>query len=415
MSTYFFLAGAIANVVLIRWSDYVGRKHVLLGILVVLNVGTLLCIASTSLPVVVVGRLLQGSSNVAFALAFLIMRERLSGAVFGVCCGVVSSINGGVAGFDALLGGFMVDHFGYRSIFCLILVVGIAAILFSWKAVPADERRRVVSGRMDWVGASLIALAVAGINLFFVIGGHAGLSSPAALGCVVAAGGALVALHLVEKRVTYPLIDIDQMLSRHAWPLIVVTILCMASFMGVAGFIVPSIAENTHIGFGATGAMTALLFITPGAVIQLASAPLIGRLGIRIGFVTVLRAGLVAAVAVTAGLAVFVLNRDMVILLMAALGFAFMAASLTPLSVLGVLQAPEDEPGSLPGISNAAFGIGGSLGFAWAGPIVGPGTAAGFQSAMWICVAIGIVALGTSLVLKPRSTGAVPTAPSLSH
>lgn len=37
---------------------------------------------------------------------------------------------------------------------------------------------------------------------------------------------------------------------------------------------------------------------------------------------------------------------------MAVFGFA-MAVTLTPMSALGVLQAPEDEPGSLPGISNA--------------------------------------------------------------
>ncbi len=74
-----------------------------------------------------------------------------------------------------------------------------------------------------------------------------------------------------------------------------------------------------------------------------------------------------------------------------------------PLAALGVIQAPEDEPGSLPGISNAAFGIGGSLGFAWAGTVVGEGTAASYHSALWICVAVGIAAIATSLILKPRS------------
>ena len=62
-------------------------------------------------------------------------------------------------------------------------------------------------------------------------------------------------------------------------------------------------------------------------------------------------------------------------------GSAF-GVMLTPLAALGVIQAPEDEPGSLPGICNAAFGIGGSLGFTWAGTIVGG---------------------GTSLILKPRT------------
>lgn len=67
------------------------------------------------------------------------------------------------------------------------------------------------------------------------------------------------------------------------------------------------------------------------------------------------------------------------------------------------LALPEDEPGSLPGISNAAFGIGGSLGFAWAGTVVGEGTATSYHSALWICVAIGVAAIATSFILKPRT------------
>jgi MFS family permease len=43
MANYFYLSGAIANVVFIRWSDYIGRKRVLLGIMIVLCIGTVLC------------------------------------------------------------------------------------------------------------------------------------------------------------------------------------------------------------------------------------------------------------------------------------------------------------------------------------------------------------------------------------
>jgi MFS family permease len=91
--------------------------------------------------------------------------------------------------------------------------------------------------------------------------------------------------------------------------LIVVTILCFASFMVVLGYIVPSIGENERIGFAASGTLTALLFITPGALAQLITGPLVGRLAAKIGFVTVLRAGLIGAVAVTALLAVFALDK----------------------------------------------------------------------------------------------------------
>jgi len=89
--------------------------------------------------------------------------------------------------------------------------------------------------------------------------------------------------------------------------------------------------------------------------------------------------------------------------------------ALTPMMALGVIQAPEDEPGSLPGISNAAYGIGGSLGFAWAGTVVGAGTAGSYHSALWICVAIGIAAIATSVILKPRLASAVPATSGLRH
>jgi predicted MFS family arabinose efflux permease len=400
ISSYFYLAGAIANVVLIRWSDYLGRKRILIGVLILLCIGTVLCVVSTSLPVVVTGRIMQGASNISFGLSYLIMRERLTPAVFGVCCGVISAVNGGVAGTDALLAGYLVDHFGYRSIFVLTLVIGVVAVVLGWKALPADDSGRLASGRMDWAGAALIAVTVAGIDLFLGNGGDLGWSSPFVLGCIVAAGVAFAAFVVIEKLSTEPLVHIEDLRSRYAWPLIVVTILCFASFMVVLSFIMPSIAENRTVGFNASGMTTALLFITPAALVQLIVAPLIGRLAVRIGFVTVLRAGIVGAVAVVALLAVFALDRNMAVLLMIGFGAA-MGVTLTPLAALGVIQAPEDEPGSLPGICNAAFGIGGSLGFTWAGTIVGEGTKASYHAALWVAVVIGVAALAASLILKP--------------
>ncbi|TGD84032.1 MFS transporter [Mycolicibacterium sp. CH28] len=401
MSTPFYLAGAIANVVLIRWSDYVGRKRVLIGILIVLCIGTALCL-STSLPVVVVGRFLQGASNITYGLAFLILRARVSGATFGVCCGVMASINGGVAGGDAFLAGIMTDAFGYRSIFGLILVVGILAVVFAWRWVPADELGSRSPGQMDWIGAAFIAVAVTGITLFLSEGGHGGWSSAPTLTWLAVTVAALLALVVVDKRVEHPLVAIKHMRSREAWPLLAVTVLVMGSFMVVLGFIVPSLAEDPDSGFGLNATTTALLFLTPGAIVQVLTAPFIGRLAVRVGFIPVLRAGIAATIVVVAAMAVFADHKYVVVALMVIFGFTCTAVILTPLSSLGVLQASDEEPGALPGIANASYGIGFSLGFAWAGPMVGSGTSSTFQTAFWTCVGIGIVALAFSMILRPK-------------
>ncbi len=402
MSTYFYLAGAIANVVLIRWSDYIGRKRVLVAIMIVLCIGTALCVVASSLPVFVLGRALQGMSNVTFGLAFLIMRERLSGPMFGVCCGVISSINGGVAGGDALLGGIMVDHLGFRSIFVLILVVGLVGLGLAWKSVPPDASGSRSTGRMDWAGAALISLTVGGVNLFFSAGGHDGWTSRPALIWITVAVVALIALIVVDSRLAHPLMAVRHMRSREAWPLIAVTILVMGSFMVVTGFLVPALAEDPDSGFGHDATTTALLFLTPAAVVQVIAGPFVGRLAVRIGFVTVLRAGIVASVAVTALLAFFAEQQTAIIWLMVLYGLAFNAVLLTAMSSLGVLQASDEEPGALPGIANASYGIGASLGFAWAGPIVGSGTDATFQHAFWICMGIGVAAFAFSIILKSK-------------
>ncbi|WP_445166455.1 MFS transporter [Mycolicibacterium sp. Dal123E01] len=404
MSTPFFVAGAIANVVLIRWSDYIGRKRVLIGILLLCCVGTVLCL-STSLSIVMVGRFLQGASNITYGLGFMILRARVSGATFGVCCGLMASINGGVAGGDAFLAGIMTDAFGYRSIFLLTTVVGLVAVVFAWKWVPSDgsdEPGSHSEGSMDWIGAVFIALSVGGLTMFMSNGGHGGWTSTPALVWLAVTGAAAVALIVTNNRVAHPVVGLKYIRSREAWPLIVVTILIVGSFMVIQAFVIPSMAEDPDSGFGLNATMTALLFLTPAAVVQILASPFVGRLAVRIGFVTVLRAGILATIVVVALMAVFADDKWAIVALMVVYGITCSAVIHTPLMSLGVLQASDEAPGALPGLANASYGIGFSLGFAWAGPIVGSGTDSTFQHAFWTCVALGVVALLFSFVLRPK-------------
>lgn len=404
MSAPFYLAGALANVVLIRWSDYIGRKRVLMGILVICVLGTILCLSS-SLPIVVVGRFLQGASNITYGLGFMILRARVSGATFGVCCGLMASINGGIAGGDAFLAGIMTDVWGYRSIFVFITVVGLIAVAFAWKWVPSDgldEPGARSEGRMDWIGAVFIASSVGGLSMFMSEGGHGGWTSTPTLVWLAVTGATFVALIISTNRIEHPIIGLKHMRSREAWPLIVVTILIVGSFMVIQAYVIPFMAEDPDSGFGLNATTTALLFLTPAAVVQVFASPFVGRLAVRIGFVTVLRAGIVATIVVIALMAVFADNKWAIVALMVVYGITCGAVIHTPLMSLGVLQASDEEPGTLPGLSNASYGVGFSLGFAWAGPIVGSGTDSTFQQAFWTCATIGVIALVFSYVLRPK-------------
>ncbi len=220
---------------------------------------------------------------------------------------------------------------------------------------------------------------------------------------------------MTDNRVEHPLIGLKHLRSREAWPLIVVTILVMGSFMVVLGFIVPSMSEDPpDSGFGLNATTTALLFLTPpGAVVQVLTSPFVGRLAVRVGFVTVMRAGIAASIVVIALTAVFADHRYAVVALIALFGFTCHAVILTPpLSSLGVLQASDEAPGALPGIANASYGMGFTLGFAWAGPIVGSGTDSTFHHAFfWIAAGIGVAALAFSLILRPKPLVSGPVSP----
>ena len=71
------LAAAVLTPVLGRLGDLRGERPVILGILVVVAVGTVLAIVATSLPLLLVGRILQGASYGLFPLSISVLRREL--------------------------------------------------------------------------------------------------------------------------------------------------------------------------------------------------------------------------------------------------------------------------------------------------------------------------------------------------
>src|SRR5580704_16378770 len=92
--TAYLLSAAIATPILGRVGDMLGKERLLLIVLLVLSVGTLISGLATSLPVMLVGRVIQGAGGAVFPLSFGIIRdefpeERVVGAI-----GFLSSVLG---------------------------------------------------------------------------------------------------------------------------------------------------------------------------------------------------------------------------------------------------------------------------------------------------------------------------------
>ena len=401
VSSLFFLAGAVGGVVLSRWSDFIGRKRALLIVLVLLSVGTLVCLFAPNLTWLLVGRVLQGASSAAFQLSYVILSESMTAKVFGTTLGVITAVNGGVGGVDGYLGGLLADTFGYRSIFVVIFLVGLLALLCVQLVVPKTARP-VSAGRMDWWGAAALSLALITITYFVSNGSSAGWLAPVTLAYLAGSIVFVIAFWVVEKRRLTPLIAIEHLRSRQVWPVLATTVLTLSGVFAVINFTVVLLSQDAKHGFGLDAATGALLFLAPPALIGVVSAPLSGWLAGRRGWIPVLRVGMVLCIAALIVIALLPQNLWTVFAMIALLGVTYNGLVLTTINGLGVVQSPADAPAALPGLNGAAFGIGASLGIGIVAPFAAAGTAGGYSVALWISVCITVLALLASLLIVPR-------------
>ncbi len=401
VSSLFFLAGAISGVVLSRWSDFIGRRRALVIVLIVLAFGTLLCIFAPTLPVLLIGRVLQGASSAAFQLSYVILNERMTPRVFGTALGIITAVNGGIGGVDGYIGGLLAESFGFRSIFVVIFFFGLIGLVGVLLVVPGGKPAEVV-GKMDWAGGATLSLGLICATYFVSDGSDSGWLALPTLLFLLGAIVFFVVFWWIEKKRTTPLIAVHHLRSRQVWPVLATTILTLSSIFAVINFSVVLLSQGNGPGFGMSASVSALLYLMPAALIGVAAAPFSGWLAGKRGWILILRTGLFISLLAMAAIATFAFHQWIVFALVAVLGITYNGLVLTTSNGLGVLLSPAEAPAALPGLNGAAFGIGASLGIGIVAPFIGQGTAAGYTTGLWISVGITLCALVASLFIAPR-------------
>lgn len=393
--TLFFLVGGISGVVLARYSDHAGRRKVLLYSLIIMCVGTMIAMVAPNVLALMFGRLLQGACGATFQITYLIMREILTPRQFGTALGLVTAISGGVGGADQFLGGVFSDHWGFRSIFLFILIVGLVAIVLSIAYVP--ESKAATPGRMDWPGAAALSAALICINIGVNRGGLRGWSDAGTLSLLAAAVACFVLFWLIENRRDNPLIRTKDLQSRQVWPIVMTTLATLTGIFSAINFTVIVFSQDHRVGYGMSAAASSLMFLSPAAFIGLMSAPLSGWLAPRIGWRVLMWSGLSLCLLTLTAASLMLAHPWAVCAAFAFLGIFYNGLTLTAINGLGVILSPRHSPGSLPGLNGACFGIGAGLGIAIVAPVAAAGTYRNYQSAMWISVVITLLALIASL------------------
>src|SRR3954463_14539570 len=188
--------------------DRFGRRRVFVAGLVMFTLASLLCSLAPSVEWLIAFRVLQAVGGsmlnpVAMSIianTFTDPRERAQavgiwGAVFGISLAL-----------GPIVGGTVVDAFGWRPIFWITLPVGLAAIALTLRLVP--ESRAPRARRFDPVGQALVIVLLAALTYGIIEAPTRGWTSPAILPAFGPAAVALVTLRRYDPRRDEPLIDL---------------------------------------------------------------------------------------------------------------------------------------------------------------------------------------------------------------
>src|SRR5438034_4848823 len=174
-----------------RLSDLVGRKPVWMTGLALFTLGSVLCAAASSLPMLVVARAMQGLGGaLIFAPGLAIIADAFPPAERGRALGVNAVVFAIGTSLRPTLGGLITEHLTWRWIFYINLPLGAAGFVASSRLLVRSEAR--TRQPLDLLGSVLIAVGLSLLTVTLSFGQEWGWASGRLLTCLAIAIVALV-------------------------------------------------------------------------------------------------------------------------------------------------------------------------------------------------------------------------------
>jgi DHA1 family bicyclomycin/chloramphenicol resistance-like MFS transporter len=146
----FFVAFAFGQLAVGPLSDRFGRKSLVLGGIAVFASGSAICGLADTLPVLVVGRVIQAlGACAASVLSRAIARDLFDGEPLARALALTMIAGAAAPGFSPLLGSILAGLSGWRITFLVVGTIGVALALFYAHSVgethPIDRRTPLAS------------------------------------------------------------------------------------------------------------------------------------------------------------------------------------------------------------------------------------------------------------------------------
>jgi DHA2 family multidrug resistance protein len=274
IATAYILANAVFVPIWGKLGDTIGRKKVYIIGFSIFIFGSVLAGLSWNLSSMIVFRIIQaiaGSADYPTAMAILAVTFK-EGKERAQALGIWSSSFAAAVVFGPLLGGPLIDNFGWRSVFLVNLPIGILGIYMALRFIN-ESRSKIKTKFFDWWGAFTLGGTLSALVLVLDKGSDWGWLSAGSTVCYFLIITLLGLFIKTEQKVPEPIVD----LKFFKIPAFVNALLNnFVVFMGMMGgvFLIPVFAQ-TFLGYSATE--SGYLFIPMAAAMMLAS-PLGGML-----------------------------------------------------------------------------------------------------------------------------------------
>ncbi len=274
IATAYILANAIFVPIWGKLGDTIGRKKVYIIGFAIFILGSVLAGLSWNLNSMLVFRVIQaiaGSADYPTAMAIIAVTFS-AGKERAQALGLWSTSFAAATVFGPLLGGPLIDTFGWRSVFFINIPIGIVGILMALRFIN-ESKSAIKTKFFDWWGAITLGIMLSSLVLVLDKGSGWGWLSLDSFICYALVVVFTKIFIQVEHRAKEPIVD----LKFFKIPAFVNTLLNnFIVFMGMMGgvFLIPIFAQ-TFLGYNATE--TGYLFIPMAAMMMIAS-PLGGAL-----------------------------------------------------------------------------------------------------------------------------------------
>ncbi|KVL43136.1 MFS transporter [Burkholderia territorii] len=375
-------------------ADLHGRRRIFMAGTAVFTIASLICALAPSVSVLIGARALAGVGAAlllpaSLAIVRVVWRDPVER---GRALGIWAGCNGVAMAIGPTVGGVLIRHFGWRSIFFVVVPLSVAAMLLAIPAVPESSDPR---GRHFDAGAQVAgALALGTLAYAAIVFREAPVASAVASGIAIASFIAFVAIERRHGEAALVPLDIFR-ISAFRGAIAATTGMTFGMY-GVL-FLLPltwqSIGRLDSTGAGLALLPMALVFV----VVSPCSGPLSERVGTRAttaGGVAVIASGLAAigAFAASPGL------------LGAEIGLALtglgMGIATGPLMTVAVGAVEAARSGTASALVNVARMAGATLGIAVLGTLFAAahGGMAGLRTAMFAGAAVQLAAAAGAAV-----------------